>query len=94
MTLRMTLMMTNMMENTTRKPVFSAALATCAGIALGALALSAVAAPKLKPRIIQTNFAGDSVSIIDPVTNKVVGHIEGIELNHGVAVNPNVNLFT
>jgi YVTN family beta-propeller protein len=85
----MTLMMTNMMKNTTRKPVFSAALATCAGIALGALALSAVAAPKLKPRIIQTNFAGDSVSIIDPVTNKVVGHIEGIELNHGVAVNPN-----
>jgi YVTN family beta-propeller protein len=81
----MTLMMTKM----TRKPVFSAALAACAGIALGALALSAVAAPKLKPRIIQTNFAGDSVSIIDPVTNKVVGHIEGIELNHGVAVNPN-----
>jgi YVTN family beta-propeller protein len=85
MTSRMTLMMTKM----TRKPVFSAALAACAGIALGALALSAVAAPKLKPRIIQTNFAGDSVSIIDPVTNKVVGHIEGIELNHGVAVNPN-----
>ena len=67
----------------------SAALAACAGIALGAFAVSALAAPKLKPRIIQTNFAGDSVSVIDPVTNKVVGHIEGIELNHGVAVNPN-----
>lgn len=73
----------------TKQTIFTAALAACAGIALGALALSAVAAPKLKPRIIQTNFAGDSVSVIDPVTNKVVGHIEGIELNHGVAVNPN-----
>src|SRR6202142_3492612 len=73
----------------TKQTIFSAALAACAGIAVGTVALSAVAAPKLKPRIIQTNFAGDSVSVIDPVTNKVVGHIEGIELNHGVAVNPN-----
>jgi YVTN family beta-propeller protein len=73
----------------TKQKFFSAAFAICAAAALGALALSAVAAPKLKPRIIQTNFAGDNVSIIDPVTNKVVGHITGIELNHGVAVNPN-----
>jgi YVTN family beta-propeller protein len=72
----------------TKQQVLSAALTACAGIALGTLALSAVAAPKLKPRIIQTNFAGDNVSVIDPVTNKVVGHINGIELNHGVAVNP------
>jgi YVTN family beta-propeller protein len=73
----------------TRQKLLGAALAACAGIALGAFAVSSLAAPKLKPRIIQTNFAGDSVSVIDPVTNKVVGHIEGIELNHGVAVNPN-----
>lgn len=39
-------------------------------------------------RIIQTNSAGDSVDIIDPATNRVVGHIEGIEANHGVAVAP------
>lgn len=73
----------------TKQNILSAALVACASVALGAFAVSTLAAPKLKPRIIQTNFAGDNVSIIDPVTNKVVGHIEGIELNHGVAVNPN-----
>src|ERR1700690_3937410 len=73
----------------TKQNILSAALVACTSMALGALAVSSLAAPKLKPRIIQTNFAGDNVSIIDPVTNKVVGHIEGIELNHGVAVNPN-----
>jgi YVTN family beta-propeller protein len=39
-------------------------------------------------RIIQTNSAGDNVQIIDPVTNKVVGEIAGIEVGHGVAVAP------
>jgi len=39
-------------------------------------------------RIIQTNSAGDDISIIDPATNKVVGTIHGIEVNHGVAVAP------
>jgi YVTN family beta-propeller protein len=39
-------------------------------------------------RIIQTNSAGEDVHIIDPATNKVVGVIHGIEVNHGVAVAP------
>src|SRR5579863_7366621 len=39
-------------------------------------------------RIIQTNSAGDNVHIIDPATNKVVGEITGIEVNHGVGVAP------
>jgi YVTN family beta-propeller protein len=39
-------------------------------------------------RIIQTNSAGDDVSIIDPATNKVVGIIKGIEVNHGAAAAP------
>src|ERR1700693_147808 len=39
-------------------------------------------------RIIQTNSAGDNVSIIDPATNKVVGVIKGIEVNHGAATAP------
>src|SRR6266571_8813855 len=39
-------------------------------------------------RIIQTNSAGDAVSIIDPATNKVVGEINGIEVNHGAAAAP------
>src|ERR1700704_2669992 len=39
-------------------------------------------------RIIQTNSAGDNVHIIDPATNKIVGVIKGIEVNHGAAVAP------
>jgi len=40
-------------------------------------------------RILQTNSAGDNVSVIDPATNKVVGEIRGIEVNHGAAAAPN-----
>ncbi len=39
-------------------------------------------------RIIQTNSAGDNVDIIDPATNKVVGVINGIEVNHGATYAP------
>jgi len=39
-------------------------------------------------RIIQTNSAGDDVDVIDPGTNKVVGVIRGIEVNHGAAGAP------
>ena len=41
-----------------------------------------------KVRIIQTNSAGDNVDLIDPATNKVVGEITGIEVNHGAAAAP------
>src|SRR5262249_9153490 len=41
-----------------------------------------------KPRIIQTNSAGDNVTIIDPATNKVVGEVSGIEVGHGAAGAP------
>ena len=39
-------------------------------------------------RIVQTNSAGDSVMLIDPDTNKIVGEIPGIEVNHGAASAP------
>ena len=52
-------------------------------IVLAALPLTAATV-----RVIQTNSAGDNVSIIDPATNKVVGTITGIEVNHGAAVAP------
>jgi len=45
--------------------------------------------PAASVRILQTNSAGDSVHIIDPATNKVIGEISGIEVNHGVAAAPN-----
>ena len=38
--------------------------------------------------IVQTNSAGDNVHVIDPVTNKVMGVINGIEVSHGAAVAP------
>jgi YVTN family beta-propeller protein len=39
-------------------------------------------------RIVQTNSAGDNISLIDPAANKVVAEITGIEVNHGAAVTP------
>jgi len=39
-------------------------------------------------RIIQTNAAGDNSHVIDPVTNKVVAVIEGIEVPHGISAAP------
>jgi YVTN family beta-propeller protein len=70
----------------TEKQGFRRCLAVSAGVLLCTLSLRA--APNNKVRIIQTNSAGDNVHIIDPVTNKVVGVINGIEVNHGVAVAP------
>ena len=62
------------------------------GMALTGLALTALCTVPLiaqqKLRIIQTNSAGDNVHLIDPATNKVVGIIEGIEVNHGAAAAP------
>jgi YVTN family beta-propeller protein len=60
---------------------------TLAAWVRGETGTNAAAAPG-KVRIIQTNSAGDNVSIIDPVTNKVVGEVKGIEVNHGAAAAP------
>ncbi len=59
-------------------------------LALFSAALAPVlAAPDAsRVRIVQTNSAGDSVMLIDPGTNTVVGEIKGIEANHGVAAAP------
>ena len=43
--------------------------------------------------IVQTNAAGDNVFLIDPATNKIVGEIEGIEVNHGAAAAPDGSRF-
>ncbi|HEX7138817.1 MAG TPA: beta-propeller fold lactonase family protein [Vicinamibacterales bacterium] len=44
-------------------------------------------------RIVQTNAAGDSVMLIDPATNRVVGEIKDIEVNHGAAIAPDGSRF-
>src|SRR5919197_37606 len=62
-------------------------LASLSAIAICAWAASPVAAAN-KVVIVQTNSAGDNVHIIDPATNKVIGEIEGIEVNHGAAIAP------
>jgi DNA-binding beta-propeller fold protein YncE len=41
-----------------------------------------------KLRVIQNAMAGDAVTIIDPLTNTVVGEIPGIEISNGIAVSP------
>lgn len=61
---------------------------TLAAWASGATLADAAKPDPLEPRIIQTNSAGDSVDIIDPATNKVVGEIKGIEVGHGAAAAP------
>jgi YVTN family beta-propeller protein len=43
--------------------------------------------------IVQTNAAGDNVHLIDAATNKIVGQIEGIEVNHGAAAAPDGSRF-
>ena len=43
--------------------------------------------------IVQTNAAGDNISLIDAATNTVVGRIEGIEVNHGAAAAPDGSRF-
>ena len=50
--------------------------------------MGATIEPTRHPRIIQTNSAGDSVHVIDPATNKVVGVIHGIEASHGAGTAP------
>jgi len=61
-------------------------LAVVAAIAL--CTISVAAQHPQKVRIIQTNSAGDNIHVIDPATNKVVGVISGIEVNHGVGASP------
>jgi len=57
------------------------------GLALLSLLAPAVAGTD-RVVIVQTNAAGDNVFLIDPTTNKIVGEIEGIEVNHGAAAAP------
>ena len=59
---------------------------------IGVLAILAVASLSVaaagRVLIIQSNSAGDSVMLIDPITDKIVGEIGGIEVGHGVAPAP------
>ncbi len=75
----------------TNKQMFRGGLAALAGILLCTVPFSSLSAQQSKLRIVQSNSAGDNIHIIDPVTNKVVGEIKGIEAPHGLAVSPDGN---
>jgi YVTN family beta-propeller protein len=70
---------------TSRSGVLRSGVLTMGAVALSALTLTAAGKRVV---IVQTNSAGDNVHLIDPATNKVVGIITGIEVNHGAAVAP------
>jgi YVTN family beta-propeller protein len=72
----------------TNKQAFRGGLTALAGIVLCTVSFSLAAAQQSKLRIVQTNSAGDNIHLIDPVTNKVVGEIKGVEAPHGVTVAP------
>src|ERR1700688_268262 len=53
-----------------------------------ALALASVPASAATVRIYVTNAAGDSIHVIDPVSNKVVQEIKDVVGAHGIAFSP------
>src|SRR5436189_2914360 len=44
-------------------------------------------------RIVQTNSGSGNIHLIDPSTNKIVGEITGIPINHGAAGSPDGKRF-
>ena len=56
----------------TIKQMFRGSLTLLAGVALCAVSSSFLAAQQSRLRVLQTNFAGDSVNIIDPASRPAV----------------------
>jgi YVTN family beta-propeller protein len=53
-----------------------------------AVVATSAAAQSRRVVVVQTNAAGDNIHLIDTKTDKVIGEIRGIEVNHGAAVAP------
>jgi YVTN family beta-propeller protein len=53
-----------------------------------AAVLGIASAAPAQVRVLQTNSGGDNISLIDPATNKIVGEITGVPINHGAAGSP------
>lgn len=70
---------------THRRSLMLTGIGLVAAAAFAALPLTAQTG---KAYIIQTNSAGDNVQLIDPVSDKIVAEIQGIEAAHGVAAAP------
>jgi YVTN family beta-propeller protein len=79
--------MTNM-----NKHLIRGGLVVLAGLVAGTLSFNDTSAQQAsKLRILQTNFGGDSIQIIDVATNKVIGEIKGHEGVHGIVTSPDGN---
>lgn len=77
-----------MAVSVTRTPGHRRVLLGFALLALPVLLAVPLAAQTGKAVIVQTNSAGDSVHLIDPVTDRIVGEIPDSEVVHGVAAAP------
>lgn len=65
------------------------ARARCQSLLCGVALVGAVALPAQgQVRILQTNSRGDNIHLIDPATNRVVGEVTGVPINHGAAAAP------
>jgi YVTN family beta-propeller protein len=69
------------------------AIASATAVVLPLVFVAGLALEASTVRIVQTNAAGDSVMLIDPATNTVVGEIKDIEVNHGAAAAPDGSRF-
>jgi len=69
---------------TTRKYLLLAGV----GVAAAAMLSTPLTAQMGKAFIVQTNSAGDSVSLIDPVTDRIAAEIPDAEVVHGAAAAP------
>jgi YVTN family beta-propeller protein len=61
---------------------------TCLALVAALLANLATTVAQAQVRILQTNSRDSTVHLIDPATNKIVGQIDNIPVNHGVAAAP------
>ena len=55
-------------------------------VAVAIVALSTAASAQV--RVLQTNSQGDNIHLIDPATNRIVGEVKGVPINHGAAAAP------
>lgn len=55
-------------------------------VAVAILALATAASAQV--RVLQTNSQGDNIHLIDPATNRIVGEVKGVPINHGAAAAP------
>jgi DNA-binding beta-propeller fold protein YncE len=61
--------------------------------AVAAVLLLLSTAVSAQVRIVQTNSQGDNIHLIDPATQKIVGEIKGVPVNHGAAAAPDGSRF-